>query len=138
MAKHTPSARGQVVLVDDAGNAKEEYLIGLVEGGAEAYCESIVKGCKPVASMLFKKRFLPYAVKVIEAWGCQWRVSDRSDEWADFSIYIDDAVGQVLTELDDLIPEGSTPFFEWAKGKLFGYGDKQINEHVSEHISEDL
>ena len=76
---------------------------------------------------------LPYlgrALRAIKAWVCKYIVHDRPDEWASVDIYYLGSLGVVIRERDERIPEGSSPFFEWVKGKLFGYGDHDVDECV--------
>lgn len=123
-------------ITDKEGLLAEEFLIGEMLGQVEVYCECVTLGCKPMASIMVRKRHLPLALEHIVLKDCQYWVDEQSDsdEWVDVYIYVLANMGQVIQELWLLMSaeEESTALFEWVKGKLFGYGNAEIATHIDQ------
>jgi hypothetical protein len=117
-------------IVDIAREATEDYLIGELLGRIEVYCEAVSLGCKPMGSLIVRKRHLHYATEHIVHKGCKFLVSELPYGWVDLSIYVLDSVPLIYADLVRLKPGQTSPLFEWAIGKLYGYGDEQVDAHI--------
>ena len=110
----------------------EQTLLWETLGRVGIYCECVKMGCKPAASIIVRKRHVQEVIETIRQSGCNYRINERSepDEWADVDIFAYPSLAMVREEMIRLMPSEPTPFFEWAKGKWFGYSDNHIDAYL--------
>jgi len=105
--------------------ACSERLLGEIE----TLCYMVKRGAKPAALVPVQSRYIKILADFIEKdWGLNIHAEQLSDGWHSLWIF---KYSHILDVIKSLPKVPSTPFDHWVLGKLFGYSEEAIQEHLT-------